>query len=92
MTTWRQRLAAAQKRGKFTKNDKRLAMGFRQCAIGEKFHLQDMKEPPKAEVVLDRIGPHAYDLGVEFYMAVGVNDIEHAMKTYARIQKLRVKK
>ena len=91
MTTWRQRLIAAQKRGMFTRHDRLTAMGFTHCAVGEKFKLQKL-ETDNREVIYDFIGPKAYDLGLEFYGSIVNQDIQSAIKIYKQIQKLRVKK
>lgn len=60
--TWAERIAAALKRGQFTRDDLSLAESFTSCAVGERFG----SEPGS----WSREYPPIYVLGMNFYLYV----------------------
>lgn len=82
---WSERIEAAEKRGRFTAFEAKLAGEWSSCAIGERwggryFWIQ----PGMSKAAKDRED----DLGVNFAYAVGVNNIPEAKRIFAAIQAL----
>lgn len=80
--TWKDRLNAAKHADKFTQEDRKLAMGWNTCVVGEKVRLQD-KGIKAVEMVIDNT---AACLGIVFYCAVSNDNVALAIDLYQQIQ------
>ncbi len=70
--TWRERIAAARDRGRFTKRETKLAESWHTCAIGEQHQqLPDVVVyMPDSDKTASPDDPHLCRLGHDFYRTV----------------------
>src|SRR5206468_3368336 len=74
--TWRERVAAARERGRFTFKDRQDARDWCTCAVGEQWH-----QVPSVIVYIDDQTPRdraLIDAGAQFCAAVNFNDFADA--------------
>lgn len=82
--TWAQRIAAAEKRGKFTKQDINLATGWNTCAVGEAV---GYPATDKEAFVLIRKNPGLDNgIGIRFIKAVQEHKFAEATKVLNEIK------
>ena len=81
--TWDERITRAEKRGRFTEDDRWCAANFSTCAVGEN---ADSYRPrwSGSSVPLDL---KLFEYGYDFDEAVRIDNIPKARKLYGRIQK-----
>lgn len=83
--TWRERIAAAKLRGKFTDEDAGDANAWRTCKLGERFG----NEPEYGGAILQREQGEALRLGVAFGDAVIDDQFDKAARLCAKIDQLK---
>ena len=75
--TWEERIAAAEERGYFTRQDYEYAGCWNSCAVGEKLEIQSLNENA-AGVIVELIDGELEAKGKEFY-----NEVAGATKSVA---------
>lgn len=88
---WSDRLAAAEKRGKFTEREHDWSQDWTTCAVGERHNYTDdwqkadYNSPTWKDGFFKISVTPMYQLGVEFGSAVCRDDIPEAKRIYAEI-------
>jgi len=87
LTKWRAEIAEAKKHGHFSNETKRKAGDWPSCAIGEKFNIPS--EFTSTKDIVTVYGQNARELGINFYIAVKQDDIDHAQTILKQIEGLK---
>lgn len=90
--TWRERIEAARRRGKFTKKD-RDEMNFNEsCFVGERLGFIDLDLAHAKRIIDWDAYDELDDLGMKGYAAVKRDNIPEAERIYEAIQRVPLKK
>lgn len=83
MKTWRDRVSQAERRGKFTPDDRRLAASFRTCAVGEACEFSGLTLVRNAGHVED---DDLLELGLDFWRFTMQDNPKWAQLTLDKIE------
>ncbi len=78
--TWKTRVQAAVKRGRFLKSEAKLSSSWTSCAVGEhrgKYRADDIGYPAADRLVT---------LGMDFYSRVNCDDVDGAQTVFDKIE------
>ena len=81
--SWATRIERAEKRGRFTETDRKYAIDWSSCAIGERHDWVTNFKPSQQDFTR-----HESDLGIAFEIAIHRQDIAKAKRIHAEIQAL----
>ena len=89
---WAERIARAEKEGRFTNEDSLMSRDWFTCAVGEKvfFRQTECSWSSLPVAVHSILGSKAHRLGHRFHNSVGKDNISRAKQIYEEIQRLKV--